>query len=92
MTDHELLDALGAGELSLHCPCGVLRSMVPAFHKRTMTHDCVYHQRRACGWCRHVDRTLAGVEARLWVEAQHGPFVITKWELTQVVAGPGPTQ
>jgi len=76
MSDAQLVEAFASGELSLHCPCGVLRSMVPAFHRRTMVHDCVHHQRKYCGWCRYVDKTLAQVEARLYAEAIHGPFLV----------------
>ena len=76
MTDDQLIEALASGELSLHCPCGVLRSMVPAFHRRAMVHDCMYHQRRACGWCRQVDRTMSQIVARLRAEVEHGPFIV----------------
>jgi len=81
MTDRELIDALATGKLSpvTHCPCGVVRTVMPAFHRMQQNHDCIHHPRRSCGTCRAADRMLAGVEARLYVEATYGPFVVTRW-------------
>lgn len=81
MTDRELANGLLAGGyVGNTCPCGVIRTAAPAFHRRTQMHDCVHHRRRTCGWCRDVDRLVAGAEARLAVEVRHGPFTLTRWE------------
>ncbi len=76
----ELAAALVRTELGDKCPCGVPSATEPAFHKRAACHDCPHHPRRACGWCRSVERLVSGCEARLYVEAIHGPFITTNWE------------
>lgn len=85
MTDSELAaELLRLGHLGtsnrVPCPCGVMRSIMPAFHKRMQNHDCVHHPRRSCGTCRAADRMLASVDARLKAETAHGPFIVTKWD------------
>lgn len=72
----ELAAALVRTELGSKCACGVLRTAAPAFHRRSTHHDCVHHPRSRCGFCRSVDRLIGGVEARLYVEAEYGPFVV----------------
>lgn len=79
---NELASAL-VRELGPACACGVPADTVPHFHKRAACHDCPHHPSRACGWCRTVARLVGGVEARLWTEAQHGPFIITRQEIGQ---------
>ena len=75
--DKELAAALArGGRLDGKCPCGVPADTVPAFHRRAAFHDCPHHPRKACGWCGTVARLIGGVEARLWVEAEHGPFIV----------------
>lgn|SRR6266496_855707 len=78
MSDAQLIDALSTGALSpvTTCPCGVMRSIMPAFHRAATDHDCVHHPRRSCGTCRSADRMLAGVVARLRAEVEHGPFIV----------------
>ncbi len=79
--DRELAAALvRGGQLDGRCACGVPAATQPAFHKRAAYHDCPHHPRRACGWCRSVERLVTGVEARLYVEATSGPFIVTRWE------------
>ena len=85
MTDREMANALlQSGAIAdprfVRCPCGVMQSAAPAFHRRQQDHDCVHHPRRSCGTCRAVDRMLAGIEARLYVEATSGPFIVTRWD------------
>jgi hypothetical protein len=75
----ELASAL-VNEVIQHCPCGALNYAPAMFHRRSTQHDCVHHPRERCGHCRGVDRLIAGVEARLLVEVEHGPFVITRQE------------
>jgi hypothetical protein len=79
MSEEQLAELVSATARQLTCPCGVQRSVAPSFHKRSTNHDCVHHPRLSCGHCRTVDRLIAGVEARLYVEAQHGPFIVTRW-------------
>lgn len=84
MNDRELAAALLAGGhlgdlRKIPCPCGILVSAAPAFHRRQQDHDCIHHPRHSCATCRSADRMLAGVEARLWTEAHHGPFIVTRW-------------
>jgi hypothetical protein len=76
--DNELAAAL-ARELDTRCECGVLRTAAPAFHKATTRHDCIHHPRYRCWTCKGADRLIAGVEARLWVEVEHGPFEVARW-------------
>lgn len=80
MIDEQGIELMAAVSRTLHCPCGVLCSAPAAFHRRSTNHDCVHHPRRSCGCCRSADRLIAGVEARLYVEVEHGPFVVTNRE------------
>jgi hypothetical protein len=76
--DRELAAAI-VRTVSDRCACGVPADTDPRFHKRAACHDCPHHPSRACGWCRTIDRLIGGVEARLYVEAIHGPFEVTRW-------------
>lgn len=58
------------------CPCGAPRSVAPPFHRRSTNHECVHHPRYRCWTCKGADRLIAGAEARLWAEAEHGPFIV----------------
>lgn len=82
MSDERLAELAAAlmREVSPQCECGVPRSVAPAFHRMTTRHDCIHHPRSRCWTCKAADRMIAGVEARLYTEAQHGPFVVTRWE------------
>lgn len=69
-------ELISAVSRKLRCPCGVPADTDPRFHKRAAFHDCQHHPRRVCPVCKGVDRLIAGVEARLWVEVEHGPFEV----------------
>lgn len=78
MSDERLVELASAvaNQVAGRCACGVPAKTEPRFHKRAAYHDCPHHPRLACGWCRTVARLIGGVEARLWVEAEHGPFIV----------------
>lgn len=82
---NQMLDILAEAALNYqragYCPCGASLRATPMFHRRQQLHDCIHHPRTSCGVCRAVDRMLAAVEARLYVEATSGPFIITRWEV-----------
>lgn len=80
MSDEQIAELIGAVNRTLRCPCGVLASSPGMFHNRTIDHDCVHHARRSCGQCQAVDRLVAGAEARLYVEAEYGPFTVKTYE------------
>lgn len=77
--DEQTLELIAAVSRALICPCGVPADTEPKFHKRAAYHDCPHHPHRACGWCRTVARLVGGCEARLYVEVEHGPFIVTRW-------------